>query len=241
MESSLLAVLGVVGLAVSIVGFVARRLRVPAVLLYLLIGALAGPGLLDLVNPDELGEFFTVALEVLVALIVFEGAFSIDPDGLRRTGRVVRNLLTLGMAITFVLATLLAGLLGVVPWGTAFVFGALVTVTGPTVIGPLVRRLRLNDRVESVLLAEGVLIDPLGAILAVVVLEVVLSGLQADPFLWAPSRLGGGALIGLAGRPPCGRCCESTARLTSATRCCSCWDSPPRPSRSPRASSMARG
>ncbi len=82
---------------------------------------------------------------------------------------------------------------------TAFVFGALVTVTGPTVIGPLVRRLRLNDRVNSVLLGEGVLVDPLGAILAVVVLELVLSGLQADPFLWAPSRLGGGALIGLGG------------------------------------------
>ena len=199
METSLLAVLGVVGLAASVVGLAARRLRVPNVLLYLAIGAIAGPGLLDLVNPDDLGEFFTVALEVLVALIVFEGAFSIDPDGLRRTGRVVRNLLTLGMAITFALATLLAGLLGVVPWGTAFVFGALVVVTGPTVIGPLVRRLRLNDRVESVLLGEGVLIDPLGAILAVVVLELVLSGLQADPFLWAPSRLGGGALIGLVG------------------------------------------
>ena len=199
MEASLLAVLGVVGLAASVVGFLSRRLLIPGVLLYLVIGAIAGPGLLDLVDPDELGEFFTVALEVLVAVIVFEGAFSIDPGGLRRTGRVVRNLLTLGMAITFGLATLLAGLLGVVPWGTAFVFGALVVVTGPTVIGPLVRRLRLNDRVESVLLGEGVLIDPLGAILAVVVLELVLSGLQADPFLWAPSRLGGGALLGLAG------------------------------------------
>lgn len=199
MESSLLAVLGVVGLAASIVGLVARRIRVPQVLLYLLIGALAGPGILGLVNPDELGEFFTVSLEVLVALIVFEGAFSIDARGLRRTGRVIRNLLTVGMGITFLLATLLAGVLGVVPWGTAFVFGALVTVTGPTVIGPLVRRLRLNDRVNSVLLAEGVLIDPLGAILAVVVLELVLSGLQADPFLWAPTRLGGGALIGLGG------------------------------------------
>ncbi|MDA0256750.1 MAG: cation:proton antiporter [Chloroflexi bacterium] len=199
MESSLLALLGVVGVAASVVGLIARRLRVPQVLLYLLLGALAGPSLLNIVNPDDLGEFFIVTLEVLVALIVFEGAFSIDARGLRRTGLVVRNLLTVGMAVTFLLATLLAGALGVVPWGTAFVFGALVTVTGPTVIGPLVRRLRLNDRVKSVLLAEGVLIDPLGAILAVVVLEVVLSGLQADPFLWAPSRLGGGALIGLGG------------------------------------------
>ncbi len=199
MESALLAVLGVVGVAVSVVGLISRRLHAPPVLLYLLLGALVGPSLLNIVNPDDLGEFFTVTLEVLVALIVFEGAFSIDARGLQRTGRVVRNLLTVGMAVTFLLATLIAGLFAVVPWGTAFVFGALVTVTGPTVIAPLVRRLRLNDRVNSVLLAEGVLIDPLGAILAVVVLEVVLSGLQADPFLWAPSRLGGGALIGLGG------------------------------------------
>ena len=109
MESSLLAVLGVVGVAASVVGLIARRLRVPQVLLYLLLGALAGPSLLNLVNPDDLGEFFTVTLEVLVALIVFEGAFSIDARGLRRTGLVVRNLLTVGVAVTFLLALALGG------------------------------------------------------------------------------------------------------------------------------------
>ncbi len=100
MESSLLAVLGVVGVAASVVGLIAGRLRVPQVLLYLLLGALAGPSLLNIVNPDDLGEFFTVTLEVLVALIVFEGAFSIDARGLRRAGLVVRNLLTVGVTVT---------------------------------------------------------------------------------------------------------------------------------------------
>jgi NhaP-type Na+/H+ or K+/H+ antiporter len=112
---------------------------------------------------------------------------------------VVRNLLTAGLVITFVSGALLAGLLDVLPWRTAFMFGALVTVTGPTVIGPLVRATRLNDHVRAVLLGEGVLIDPLGAILAVVVLQFALSGFQGDPFLWVPSRLLGGAAFGLLG------------------------------------------
>ena len=112
---------------------------------------------------------------------------------------MVRNLLTVGLVITFVSGALLAGLLDVLPWRTAFMFGALVTVTGPTVIAPLVRATRLNDHVRAVLLGEGVLIDPLGAILAVVVLQFALSGLHADPFLWVPSRLLGGVGFGLLG------------------------------------------
>ncbi len=96
---------------------------------------------------------------------------------------MVRNLLTVGLVITFATATLLAGVFEVLPWRTAFMLGALVTVTGPTVIAPLVRATRLNDHVRAVLLGEGVLIDPLRAILAVVVLQFALSGFHADPIL----------------------------------------------------------
>ena len=155
--------------------------------------------MLDVFDTRDLGEVLATSLEVLVGLLVFEGAFAIDVRYLRRVGDVVRNLLTVGLVITFLSGTLLAGLLDVLPWRTAFMFGALVSVTGPTVIGPLVRSVRLNDHVRAVLMGEGVLIDPLGAILAVVVLQFVLSGLHADPFLWVPSRLLGGAAIGLLG------------------------------------------
>jgi len=72
-------------------------------------------------------------------------------------------------------------------------------VTGPTVIVPLVRSVRLNDHVRAVLLREGVLIDPLGAVLSVVALEFVLSGVNAEPIMWVPSRLLGGAAVGLLG------------------------------------------
>ena len=139
--------------------------------------------MLDVFDTRDLGEVLATSLEVLVGLLVFEGAFAIDVRYLRRVGDVVRNLLTVGLVITFLSGTLLAGLLDVLPWRTAFMFGALVSVTGPTVIGPLVCSVRLNDHVRAVLMGEGVLIDPLGAILAVVVLQFVLSGLHADPFL----------------------------------------------------------
>ena len=199
MEAALIAALGVIGLSVAFTNQLARRLMLPPVLVYLIVGVMAGPSVLHAFEPEEFEEVFAVALEVLVGLLVFEGAFSIEVQYLRRVGHVVRNLLTIGLAITFVSATLLAGALGVVPWEAAFMFGALVTVTGPTVIAPLVRAVKLNDHVRAVLLGEGVLIDPLGAILAVVVLQFAVSGLHAEPLLWVPSRLIGGALLGILG------------------------------------------
>lgn len=199
MEAAALSALGVIGFAVSVTTMVSRRVRLPPVLLFLVVGAIAGPSVLHLVDPEEIGEIFPVTLEVLVAIIVFEGAFSIDVPYLRRVGSVVRNLLTVGMLITFGLAALLAGLLDVLPWRTALLFGALVTVTGPTVISPLVRQVRLNDHVRAVLLGEGVLIDPLGAVFSIVMLDVALSGLEADPLIFVPKSLIGGAMIGLAG------------------------------------------
>jgi NhaP-type Na+/H+ or K+/H+ antiporter len=200
MEAAALSSLGVIGFAVSVTIMVSRRVRLPPVLIFLLIGAVAGPSVLHLVDPDELGEIFPVALEVLVAIIVFEGAFSIDVSYLRRVGSVVRNLLTVGVIVTFGLGSLLAIGLDVLPWKTALLFGALVTVTGPTVISPLVRQVRLNDHVRAVLLGEGVLVDPIGAIFSIVMLDVALSGVgDIDPFFFVITRLLGGAAIGLVG------------------------------------------
>ena len=147
MGTAAIAALGVSGLSVALVNQVARRVMLPPVLLYLLAGVIAGPSVLGVFDPADLHEIFAISLEVLVALLVFEGAFSIDVQYLRRVGHVVRNLLTVGLVITFAPATLLAGVFDVLPWRTAFMFGTLVTVTGPTVIAPLVRATRLNDNV----------------------------------------------------------------------------------------------
>jgi NhaP-type Na+/H+ or K+/H+ antiporter len=200
MEAAALSALGAIGFAVAVTIMVSRRMRLPPVLIFLVMGAIAGPSVLHIVDPDEIGEIFPITLEVLVAIIVFEGAFSIDVPYLRRVGSVVRNLLTVGVLITFGFGALLAVGLDVLPWKTALLFGALVTVTGPTVISPLVRQVRLNERVRAVLLGEGVLVDPIGAIFSIVMLDVALSGAgDIDPFVFVISRLLGGAVLGIAG------------------------------------------
>ena len=188
-EAAVISAVALVGLAVALVNLIASRLRLPPPLIYLAVGVIGGRSVTSFFHPDELGHIFPIFLEVLVGLLVFEGAFAINVRYLRRVGGVVRNLLTVGLVVTFVSATLLTGVLGVLPWRTAMMFGALVTVTGPTVIGPLVRETRLNDRVRSVLLGEGVLIDPLGAILAIIVLHFAITGFHIDDIWWAPSRL----------------------------------------------------
>ncbi len=200
MEAAVLSALGAIGFAIAITSMLARRLRLPPVLIFLVMGAIAGPSMLHIVDPDEIGDIFPVSLEVLVAIIVFEGAFSIDVPYLRRVGSVVRNLLTVGVVITFAMGALLAVGLDVLPWKTALLFGALVTVTGPTVISPLVRQVRLNDHVRAVLMGEGVLVDPIGAIFSIVMLDVALSGVgDIDPFIFVITRLLGGAAVGVLG------------------------------------------
>lgn len=198
-ELALLSAFGAIGAAVSVTNMVAARLRLTPIILYLAVGIALGPSVLSIVEPEEMGLSFEVALEVLVALIVFEGALSIDVTYLLRMGRVVRNLITIGLLCTVIAATLLAAGLDLLPWRTALVFGGLVAVTGPTVITPVVRRISLNDRVRAVLMGEGVLIDPIGAVLAVVLLELVLSGLEAEPVLYFPGVLAVGAAMGAAG------------------------------------------
>lgn len=160
---------------------VAERLKVPAILPLLAFGILAGPQLWPLlgydlpglVRPDTLGHGLEVLIHLGIALILFEGGLSLDPRHLRRVGGAVRNLLTLGMAITGVGAAWLAHATIGMPWSTAALFGAIVTVTGPTVIAPLLRHMVVPRRVATVLTSEGLIIDPIGAVLAYLVLQAI--------------------------------------------------------------------
>jgi len=159
----------------------AERLKVPAILPLLLLGILAGPELwpllgLDLpglMQPHSLGEGLEVLIHLGIALILFEGGLSLDPRHLRRVGGAVRNLLTIGMLITAVGSAWLFRAVTDMPWSTAALFGAIVTVTGPTVISPLLRHMVVPRRVSTVLISEGLIIDPLGAVLAYLVLQAI--------------------------------------------------------------------
>jgi NhaP-type Na+/H+ or K+/H+ antiporter len=114
-----------------------------------------------------------------VAIILFEGGLRLGWAELRSQGRLIVQLITVGALVTWLAASAAAWLvLPLDPW-IALLLGSLVVATGPTVIGPLLRRVRIVRRVALVLESEGVLIDPIGAVLAIVVLEVALSGERA--------------------------------------------------------------
>lgn len=181
---------------------VARHLRLPGIVLLLLVGVALGPDGLGWVRPRELGEGLFTIVDFAVAIILFEGGLNLQMSRLRREGMAIRRLITLGAVVTLIGGALAAHLWIGFGRMESLLFGALVIVTGPTVIGPLISELRLKRRVSTVLEAEGVLIDPIGAILAVVILELALSG---DPgsLVLAQSgaglaRVAAGAVLGVA-------------------------------------------
>ncbi|HET9984289.1 MAG TPA: sodium:proton antiporter [Longimicrobiales bacterium] len=181
----------------------ARHLRVPGIVLLLVAGILLGPDGLELVRPRTLGASLEVLVGLSVAVILFDGGLNLNLGRLRREGAVIRRLITMGAAVTAIGGTLAARVGMGWPWPVAILFGTLVIVTGPTVITPLLRRIRVTRGVETALEAEGVLIDPVGAIVAVVALEIVLAGTlggAAHGLVGLTSRLALGALAGtLAG------------------------------------------
>ncbi|MFN3201989.1 MAG: cation:proton antiporter [Bradymonadia bacterium] len=179
----------------------ARHLRVPGIVLLLGAGVALGPDGIGIVHPEGLGSGMGVLVGFAVAIILFEGGLQLDFRRLRREAGVIRRMVTLGAAITAVGATVMAKLIMGWPWSTAALFGTLVIVTGPTVITPLLRRIRVQHRVGTVLEAEGVFGDAIGAILAVVALEVVLGQEgamgSAGTLVWQTiSRLGFGLIFG---------------------------------------------
>jgi NhaP-type Na+/H+ or K+/H+ antiporter len=191
-------------LAAGIVSQVlARHLRIPGIVLLLGAGVLLGPEVLGIVDPTALGHAMHDVVGFAVAVILFEGGLNLNIRRLRREALPIRRLLTLGGGTTLVGATLASHWLLDWSWNLALLFGTLVIVTGPTVITPLLRRIKVHRTLETILEAEGVFIDAIGAILAIVALEVVVQGPTqasvAQGLMSPPMRLAAGTLLGLAG------------------------------------------
>jgi NhaP-type Na+/H+ or K+/H+ antiporter len=178
--------------------WVALRLGVPAILVLLIVGFVAGEPT-GLVDPDALlGPLLFPFVSLSVAVILFEGALGLRLREIADVGRVVVLLTTVGVAVTAVLATLAAHWLAGLPWSLALLLGAMLTVTGPTVIGPLLRQVRPDPPAGPLLRFEGILTDPIGAMAAVLVFQgIVASGGAPD----LGAVFGGivhGVLVGLA-------------------------------------------
>lgn len=181
----------------------AHHLRVPGIILLLFVGVCLGPDGAEIIHPSSLGDGLHTLVGFAVAIILFEGGMCLHLERIRKEVSSIRRLITFGAVITAIGGTLSAYYL--MPgwsWKTAALFGSLVVVTGPTVVSPLLKRLRVTRPVSTVLEAEGVLIDAIGAIGAVVALEIALqpTGQQlAEGARNVFLGLGLGSLIGLIG------------------------------------------
>ncbi|MGI5379909.1 cation:proton antiporter [Streptomyces sp. CA-251387] len=155
----------------------ASRLRIPALVVLLPVGFTAG-ALTDDVDPERLlGSTFSPLVSLAVAVILYDAGLGLD---LRRfaahTRRVVVRLLWFGVLVTWLSAALLATPLLGMSWSAAVMLGAIVVVSGPTVVGPLLKFVRPTDRVQRILVWEGSLIDPVGGILGALVFHAVVAG-----------------------------------------------------------------
>lgn len=179
----------------------AEYLKVPSIVFLLLFGILLGADGLGVLHPHMLGIGLEVIVALTVAVILFEGGLNLELRDLGRVSGSLRNLVTLGTLITLLGGGMAAHWLGEFPWPIAFLYASLVVVTGPTVISPLLKQVKVDRQVATLLEGEGVLIDPVGAILAVVVLDTILNG-DTDPiaaFTGLTLRLGIGGAIGAVG------------------------------------------
>ncbi len=192
---------GVQAMLVAIVGgvlaqWIGRLIRLPAILPLLLLGVALGPqGPLPLMPLPETampgGLRALIALGVVV--ILFEGGLSLNLNDLRLAPKAVRNLITVGAVISFVGAAAAAYYLLQMELREALFFGSLMTVTGPTVIGPLLKNIKVKPRVHTVLLWESILIDAVGAMLAVVILQIYFEDFSV---LGTGYQFVGGLLVG---------------------------------------------
>lgn len=205
------------GISAQVIG---EYLKVPSIIFLLIFGVGLGPDGIGLVHPQELGIGLEVLVSLSVALILFEGGLSLELKELDRVSNSLRNLVTTGVFVTLLGGGMAAHWLGEFPWSLAFLYASLVVVTGPTVINPLLRQVTVDRNVATLLEGEGVLIDPVGAILAVVVLDIILNG-DADPFLIVSGltvRLGTGAIIGGIGGALLGIFLKQTQFLSEELR-----------------------
>ncbi|XHU96416.1 MAG: cation:proton antiporter [cyanobacterium endosymbiont of Rhopalodia gibba] len=188
-----IAVLG--GIAAQVT---AEFFKVPSIVFLLLFGILLGPDVFKFLYPHQLGVGLEVLVALSVAIILFEGGLSLELRDLGKVSGSLQNLVTIGILITLIGGGMAAHWLAEFPWSIAFLYAALVVVTGPTVISPLLKQVSVDRQVATLLESEGVLIDPVGAILAVVVLDTILNS-NASPveiFSSVLLRLGIGAIIG---------------------------------------------
>ena len=175
----------------------ARLSGLPAVVLLLAVGLVIGRAGLDLVRPESLGRGLEPVVALLVSLVLFDGGLQLRLAG-RELQRAVVQLVVVRALLGLLGGALLAHTLAGLDWPLAWVFGAIALATGPTVITPMLQQMRLQPGLARLLEAEGLILEPAAAVLALLLLQVALGDLHRwqDVAALLLLRLGGGALVG---------------------------------------------
>ncbi len=154
--------------------------KLPSILLLLLFGFFVGP-ITGLLNPDEFfGDLLFPFVSISVAIILFEGGLSLKLSELKPVFGIVRNLITIGTIITWSLSTAAAYYFIKLPFMYSLLLGAILVVTGPTVIMPILRLVKPKGQINSILKWEGIVNDPIGAILALLAFDIIIAAGVAE-------------------------------------------------------------
>ncbi|HUV81706.1 MAG TPA: cation:proton antiporter [archaeon] len=200
MSGSVLAILAAVlliGIGSQILG---KLFKIPSIVFLLLFGILLGPEFLNIIDSSNFEQELEAIVALSVAIIVFDGGLQINVRHIRTLQKSILYLVTIGVLITFIGASLAAYYLLNVDPGIALLYGALVSATGPTVITPLVKQIHVKQKISKVLEAEGVLNDPISVILAALIFEWILLDIPGTNALGQmATTVGMGLIIGLLG------------------------------------------
>ncbi|MDH4319146.1 MAG: sodium:proton antiporter, partial [Desulfobulbaceae bacterium] len=203
MNESIAITLAAIIVLGSLCQWAAWKVKLPAIIFLLLSGILAGP-VFGLLQPDLLlGDLLFPFVSLSVAVILFEGSLTLRFREIKGMGRIVWNMVTYGMLITLIITTLVTHWAIGLSWNLSLLFGTISVVTGPTVIVPILRTVRPNAKIANILRWEGIVIDPIGASLAVLVYEFIIAG--GDTEAWSHTLhafgliVAAGILLGLIG------------------------------------------
>jgi NhaP-type Na+/H+ or K+/H+ antiporter len=189
------------GLAGSLSQSIGQLSQIPSIVLLLIAGVLLGPEGLGWIQPNNLGSGLEVLVNLGVALILFEGGCQLSWQKLTSRPTSLTALITLGIVISILGGSLAVHFLNEFPWNLSILYATIVSVTGPTVIGPLLMQFRVEPETRTLMESEGVLIDPIIAILSIAILNLLTGanyswkGLLID----IGGRLGIGLILGLLG------------------------------------------
>lgn len=198
MEQNLIFIFSLIVVLGISAEWLAWRLHIPAIVLLLSIGFLVGP-VMGWINPaQDFGAMLHPIIALSVAIILFEGGLNLQWHEYREAGVDVNRLVGIGLPLTWILGTLAAHFIGGLSWPIALIFGAIIVVTGPTVLLSLLKEARLQRRAAALLKWEGIINDPLGALLAILVFEYFMNWHAGYSVFEALGSLSLGLLIAIA-------------------------------------------